>query len=567
MANIAPPGGPQSAGTQLNIQADDAKRDVGLIGLMWASEGSIIGSGWLLGAFGATAIAGPSALFAWLIGSGIVLILALVHAELGGLFPVSGGTARFPHYAFGSLAGASFGWFSWLQAAAVAPIEVEAALQYAAGNYSWAKGWVHTNHTLTSSGLIIAILLLAVFVVANLLGVRWLGRLNSTITWWKIIVPVVAIIYLAFHFHSGNFTAGGGFFIHGSGGGWHAILTSFGGGGIVFAMLGFEQAVQLGGESRNPQRDMPRAVIGSMVIGSIVYVLLDLVFVGSIDPGKLAGVHSWTQLGDAKFLGHAGPYLNNLSNAPFVTVVKALGFGALASILLADAVISPSGTGLIYLTSTSRLSYGLSKNGYVPAVMEKTSRSKVPWVGLVVAYVLGIVMFAPFPSWEKLVNFITSASVLMYAGAPLALGALRMQKPDLARAYRVPAGRIVAPVSFILANYLIFWSGWQTDWRLGLAVLIGYAVMGVSIGFRLNPRTPSIDWHAAIWLFPYLIGMMILSFVGTYGGGRKELPFGWDFLVIAVFSVVIYSLAMKFRLPEHKVDEYVRDVYPPPVAE
>jgi amino acid transporter len=60
------------------------------------------------------------------------LILALVHAELGGMYPVSGGTARFPHYAFGGAAGASFGWFSWLQAATVAPIEVLAMITYAA---------------------------------------------------------------------------------------------------------------------------------------------------------------------------------------------------------------------------------------------------------------------------------------------------------------------------------------------------------------------------------------------------------------------------------------------------
>ena len=60
-----------------------------------------------------------------------MLVLALVHAELGAMFPVSGGTARFPHYAFGGAVGASFGWFSWLQAATVAPIEVSAMLTYA----------------------------------------------------------------------------------------------------------------------------------------------------------------------------------------------------------------------------------------------------------------------------------------------------------------------------------------------------------------------------------------------------------------------------------------------------
>src|SRR5579872_3232907 len=106
------------------------RRELGLIGATWASETSIIGSGWLFGAFYAATAAGPAALFGWLIGGAAIIILALVHAELGGMYPVSGGTARFPHFAFGSIAGISFGFFSWLQAVTVAPIECFAVMNY-----------------------------------------------------------------------------------------------------------------------------------------------------------------------------------------------------------------------------------------------------------------------------------------------------------------------------------------------------------------------------------------------------------------------------------------------------
>src|SRR5664279_3785646 len=122
------------------LDSDGMERNVGFLGLLWASEGSIIGSGWLFGALTAASIAGPSAIIAWFAASLIVIVLALIHAELGGLFPVSGGTSRFPHYAFGSLAGATFGWFAYIQAATVAPIEVLAAIQYAS-SWSFAKGW------------------------------------------------------------------------------------------------------------------------------------------------------------------------------------------------------------------------------------------------------------------------------------------------------------------------------------------------------------------------------------------------------------------------------------------
>ncbi len=104
------------------------KREMGLIGATWASETSIIGSGWLFGAFLAAQAAGTAALLAWIIAGVVIIILALVHAELGAMYPVSGGTARFPHFAFGSVAGISFGFFSWLQAVTVAPIECFAVM-------------------------------------------------------------------------------------------------------------------------------------------------------------------------------------------------------------------------------------------------------------------------------------------------------------------------------------------------------------------------------------------------------------------------------------------------------
>ncbi len=118
------------------------RREIGLIGLLWASMGSIIGSGWLFGAQKGLMTAGPAAIISWVVGGGAILVLALVHAELGAMYPVSGGSARFPHYAFGGAAGASFGWFSWLQAATVAPIEVSAMISYAQ-HYSFASGWMH----------------------------------------------------------------------------------------------------------------------------------------------------------------------------------------------------------------------------------------------------------------------------------------------------------------------------------------------------------------------------------------------------------------------------------------
>src|SRR3954465_15396262 len=173
------------------------KREIGLVGLTWGSMGSIIGSGWLFGAQKGLIAAGPAAIISWLIGGVMIMVLALVHAELGGMYPVSGGTARFPHYAFGGVAGASFGWFSWLQAATVAPIEVSAMLEYSA-HWSWAERFYNAKTgVLTHSGIAVAIVLMAVFVAINFLGVRMLAHANSAMTWWKVAIPLLTILVLA----------------------------------------------------------------------------------------------------------------------------------------------------------------------------------------------------------------------------------------------------------------------------------------------------------------------------------------------------------------------------------
>src|SRR5919197_2379950 len=149
------------------------RREIGFIGLLWASGGSIIGSGWLFGAQGALSTAGPAAVISWAIGGVAIMLLAIVHAELGAMYPVAGGTARFPHIAFGGAACASFGRFSWLQAVTVAPIEVMAVIQYAQ-HYSFASGWMKLQigqHVLTAAGVAIAVAVMALFTAINFLGV------------------------------------------------------------------------------------------------------------------------------------------------------------------------------------------------------------------------------------------------------------------------------------------------------------------------------------------------------------------------------------------------------------
>jgi amino acid transporter len=288
-------------------------------------------------------------------------------------------------------------------------------------------------------------------------------------------------------------------------------------------------------------------VIGAISIGVVVYVLLQVVFLAALPAGQIHG--SWASAGYTKLSG------------PFAQLATLVGLGWLAAILYIDAIISPGGTGLIYTTASSRVSYGLSRNGYVPAAYERVSREGIPWVGLITAFVVGCICFLPFPSWRSLVGLITSASVLMYAGAPLALGALRQRLPEAERPYRLPAATVLAPLAFVVANLLILWSGWTTDYKLGIAILIGYLILAANRLLKLNPHTPVLNWRAAGWLPVYLVGTGLIVYLSDFGPLKHPwFPLWWDMLAISVFSLGIYAWAQRVALPREDIERLIATV-------
>ena len=219
----------------------------------------------------------------------------------------------------------------------------------------------------------------------------------------------------------------------------------------------------------------------------------------------------------------------------------------LATILRLDAFISPYGTGQIYLTSTSRVGYGLARNRYFPSLFTKTDKNGVPWFSLILGFVFGLIFLLPFPSWHSLVLLVSTASVLMYAGAPLAMGAFRKVLPEANRPYRMPGATVISPLAFIVANLLIYWSGFETIFKLGIAIVIGYLL--ILMHFSDNPHAPKINWKKSAWLAAYLIGMGLISWTGQFGPyNTQRLPFWWDMLVVAAFSLAIYFWAMNSTL-------------------
>ena len=111
---------------------------------------------------------------------------------------------------------------------------------------------------------------------------------------------------------------------------------------------------------------------------------------------------------------------------------------------------------------------------------------------------------------------------------------------------------MLAPISFVVADLLIYWSGWLVVWKLGIVLVIGYVLIGISMAF--DPQRPPLDWKSAVWLPVWLIGLGIVTWQGQYGPGNTgRIPFWWDMLIVAAFSVVIYYWAMRTKLPRDEM--------------
>ncbi len=190
------------------------RREVGTVALMFTGLGSIIGSGWLFGAWRAAQLAGPGAIYAWIIGAVVILFVALTYAELGAMFPESGGAARYGHYSHGSLVGFIAGWAAWIAIVSVIPVEAEASVQYMSSwPWAWAQAlYVHAAHgqgELTVPGLLISAALVIVYFLLNFWSVKVFASTNSAITFFKLIVPAataVALMHTGFHWE--NFQVG-----------------------------------------------------------------------------------------------------------------------------------------------------------------------------------------------------------------------------------------------------------------------------------------------------------------------------------------------------------------------
>ena len=522
------------------------RRRVGPFGLTAFSLGSVIGAMWLVAGPTAARIAGPASLVSWAIAAFMLLFIALVYAELSATYPVSGGTARYSFLCFGPLAGFAAGWASWLQAVTIGPIETEIAINYLEPQWS---GLVNSSGLLTAKGVGVAIAFMVFFTLVNLVGIRFMAGANHLAVYWKIAVPLITVGALAAtHFHTGNFySAGGGF----SPFGVQGILKAIPLGGVVLALFGFEQAVQVGGEAREPREHLPTAIISSLLIAAVIYLLLQAAYIGALDPQNLTNASSWLH----PLNGQGGPY------GPYVELATSMSLGWVATLIYIDAVVSPGGKAMLYVGSTSRITYSMSRAHTVPRPFERLDNRGTPWLSIALATMVGVLVFLPFSGWSRLIDFLAAATAFMYAFAPVSLAALRRSDPDRYRPFKVPAAGVFAPVAFVFANLIIYWTGWPTVWRIAAGIGIGGVLFMAAHLVTPSAHRKPLKLRSAAWVLVWLIGIMALDALGPayVAGVRHVIPFWWDMGAVAVFSLAVFFLSQLLALPWNPVEDNVAE--------
>jgi amino acid transporter len=521
---------------------EQLSRRISPIALFMISMNAIIGSGWLFAPLYAAKIAGPAAIISWTIGGLAAILIAFTFAELSTMLPVAGGTARIPQLSHGAFVSFILSWIAWISSLMMTPIEVQAVLQYASLFFPSLMSIVDGVPKLTLLGYAWAALLMLSLCVVNIVSYRGLMRFNFVLFVFKfsiILLTIFAIIHA--RFNPSNFN--GLLTATTSATGWHAILSAVATGGIVLAFNGFKSGVELAGETKKLKIAIPLSTAGAVLACLLMYIGLQTAFIGALDPALLT--NGWQNL---NFTGDIGP---------FVGLAAGLGLVILLKLLYANAVISPLGAGLIYVTSTARILYAMSKIGYVPKFLSYLNHQRFPIWAIVANFLFGMLSFLPLPGWQAMVNFLVSAMVITYAMGPISLMCLRLTLPEEKRPFRLPAANVLCLLAFYCCNLFSYWTGWETISKLGVVLFLGLTIFMLAY-LRGAINVEKSELKSAFWVIPYLFGLVLMSYLGSFGG-RGIIPFGWDFLVIAIFSVIILFISVKCRaaISAEEVEEYL----------
>ena len=452
--------------------------------LVMLGIGAVIGAGiFAITGTAAAQFAGPALILSFLIAAFACGLAGMCYAEFAAMLPVSGSAYSYSYATLGEVVAWFVGWalvLEYLFAAATVAVawsgyfgemlhmlssgtginfNLPAALSSAP--LTFAEG----GHNLIFTGSLIN--LPAIFIVAAIswlcyLGITQSATVNAIIVAIKVTVIVLFLIVMFNYIHPSLWhpfipaNEGGSKF------GWSGIYR--GATLVFFAYIGFDAVSTAAGEAKNPQRDMPIGILGSLLICTVLYVAMAAVMTGTT-PFRL--------------LNTPEPVATAINY-----VMGTIAAGGTASYILATlkilvifaALAGLSSVILVMLMGQPRIFYSMSRDGLLPRALGLLHRKhRTPYVGTILVGVIAAVLAGLFPV-DVLGDLVSMGTLLAFATVCIGVLVLRRTRPDLPRAFRVPFVWFVCPVGAISCLFL-FWQAFQVRWPL----ILGWLAIGLLI--------------------------------------------------------------------------------------
>ncbi len=466
--------------------------------------GSIIGSGWLFASYKASQVAGPLAIGSWIVGAFLALSVALLLAEIATYYTNETGLfARLLTLTHNSDMGFIISSSNWFCTIIIIPAEAEASVQYLVEAFPKYSDSLFLNGHFTGLGIVWVCAIMFLYGVINYWGIQLLAKANNLITTFKLIVPTAtALIFFYASWHPENFTSYQNTIAPY---GYNKMITAVVTCGIFYSFYGFNTITFFSKELDKPQRNIPLALGGSILICLVIYLLLQISFIGSVTPEMIA--NGWHQLN---------------FTSPLAQLAILFGMNWVAMVLYVDAAISPSGTGIIFVGSSARIFTGMAQDGQMPKVfgnlhpLHGVSRLSIV---VTLAFCMCLVIF--FDNWDKIMIVVSAFMSISCMAVPIAFHKLRKMDPSK-RPFTMPAGIAISYITYLMVTYLltqcgfaalllsfvfhavffvvycsVYHKSWVKTWRAFLsswsmfAYLAIAAIVGYLIDNELVPATTS----------------------------------------------------------------------------
>lgn len=424
------------------------KKTLGASDMVMLGVGCIIGTGiFVLTGVAAAKYAGPGIMLSFVLSGLACAFAALAYAELASMVPVAGSAYTYSYAALGEIIAWIVGW--------------NLILEYSVGSSAVAAGWSgYMVGLLKSAGIELPkaytavpadggivnlpAMLIALFLSVLLVrGTKESATLNKILVFIKLAAVFIFLVLAGPKVNPANWTPFMPYGFSGVAGG--AAI-------IFFAYIGFDAVATAAEECRNPNRDLPIGIIGSLVVCTILYIAVAAV---------LTGVVPYTELNNAE---------------PVAYALRAIGYNLGSALVGTGAIAGITTVLLVLMYGQTRVFFAMSRDGLIPAGICKVHpKYGTPHVitilaGAAVALIAG---FTPIGIIAELTNI---GTLFAFVVAAIGVFVLRKTRPDLHRPFRCPAVSIVAPLAVLSCGYLMYNLPGETWLRFFIWSAIGFAV-------------------------------------------------------------------------------------------